>query len=236
MITRAYSFDELKLSNSYYGGKIRSYAEAYGFGYDFCRFYRSNSGSILINNSNGVFDGEFLSDEELNCFIRFSGIATIEAAFDFDIEGFVRTERFFLTAPVTESFSYREEDLSVNCRLGEVYEILESSFGKIDRDIWYADMSHRIRHGVSRLFLYKSCAVGSVDFEYGDMGYISDIAVSPDARGQGIAGELLKIIQVFLFTRNITGGLYAYNDMLPFYLHNGYKISGSGSYYTLKGI
>lgn len=236
MITRAYSFEELKLSRSYYGGKIRSYAEAYGFGYDFCRFYRSDRGSILINNANGVFDGDFLPDEELLCFIRFSGITSFEAAFDFDIEGFDRTERFFLTAPVTESFSYREEDLSVNCRLGEVYEILESSFGKMERDIWYADMSHRIRHGVSRLFLYKNCAAGAVDFEYGDMGYISDIAVSPESRGQGIAGELLKIIQVYLFTRNITGGLYAYNDMLPFYLHNGYKVTGSGSYYTLKGI
>lgn len=236
MITRAYSLEELKLSDSYYGGKIRSYAEAYGFGYDFCRFYRSDRGSILINNANGVFDGEFLHDEELDCFIRFSGITSFEAAFDYDIEGFDRTERFFLTAPVTESFSYREEDLSVNCRLGEVYEILESSFGKMERDIWYADMSHRIRHGVSRLFLYKSCAAGAVDFENGDMGYISEIAVSPESRGQGAAGELLKIIQLYLFTRNITGGLYAYNDMLPFYLHNGYKITGSGSYYTLKGI
>ncbi|MGN1416525.1 MAG: GNAT family N-acetyltransferase, partial [Oscillospiraceae bacterium] len=225
MITRAYSFDELKLSDSYYGGKICSYAKAYGFGYDFCRFYRSDSGSILINNSNGVFDGAFSLDEELICFIRFSGITTIESAFDFDIECFDRTERYFLTAPVTESFYYREEDLSMDCRLGEVYEILKRSFGNIGRDIWYADMSHRIRHGVSRLFLYKGCAVGSVDFEYGDIGCISDIAVSPESRGQGIAGELLRIIQGYLFTRNITGGLYAYNDMLPFYLHNGYEVT-----------
>ncbi|MGN0696525.1 MAG: GNAT family N-acetyltransferase [Oscillospiraceae bacterium] len=236
MITRAYSFDELKLSDSYYGGKIRSYAEAYGFGYDFCRFYRADGGSILINNSNGVFDGDFLPDEELDCFIRFSGITSFEAEFDIDIEDFDRMERYFLTAPAAESFSYNEKDLSVNCRLGEVYEILEKSFGKMERDIWYADMSHRIRHGVSRLFLYKNSAVGSVDFEYGDMGYISDIAVSPEARGQGLAGELLGIIHAYLFTRNITGGLYAYNDMLPFYLHNGYKVTGSGSYYTLKGI
>lgn len=236
MITRAYSFEELKLSDSYYGGKIRSYAKAYGFGYDFCRAYCSDRGSILVNNSNGVFDGEFLPDEELLCFIRFSGITTIEAAFDFDIEGFELTERYFLTAPVTESFSYRSEDLSVDCRLGEVYDILARSFGKIDREIWYADMSHRIRHGVSRLFLYKDCAAGSVDFEYGSTGYISDIAVAPEMRGRGYAGELLKIIQAYLFTRNITGGLYAYNDMLPFYLHNGYKLTVSGSYYTLKGI
>lgn len=236
MITRAYSFDELKLSDSYYGGKIRSYAEAYGFGYDFCRLYRSDCGSILINNSNGVFDGDFSHDEELDCFIRFSGITSFEAAFEHDIDGFERTERKLLSAPVTESFSYREEDLSVDCRLGEAYDILERSFGRMDRDLWYADMSHRIRHGVSRLFLYKDCAVGTVDFEYGNVGYISEIAVAPEFRGRGIAGELLRIIQAYLFTRNITGELYAYNDLLPFYIRCGYKQIGKGSYYTLKGI
>lgn len=46
-----------------------SYLNAYGTGYDFCRFYKSGNGVILVINSTMLIYGEDFDQDEINSFV-----------------------------------------------------------------------------------------------------------------------------------------------------------------------
>lgn len=235
MIKRIYEFDERFSPDGYYRGKVNAAAAAYGFSYDFCRFYSYGGGYILIYNSSCVMTGNFKKGE-LSEFLDFCGAYSLECPGGDAPAGFKPYKRTRLSCPVSE-YEYDEKLLRVDSGFEDIYNILLSSFGeKIDHDLWYADISHRVRHGVSSTFLYKNCAAGRIDFIGGSCGYFSDIAVSPDHRRKGIGEELLKIMGAYLFRKGLCGELYAYNDVLPFYLRRGFKTLGSDVYYRRKEI
>lgn len=234
MISRIYGFDGEHSLNGCYGGKIKAAAEGYGFSYDFCRFYSCEAGYILIYNSSCVMTGEFTKGE-LSEFLDFCGVYSLECPHGDVPEGFQAYDRTMLSLTV-KPYEYNENELTVNGGFGRICEIVQSSFGNIDRSLWYADISHRVRHGISTTFLYKDCAAGRIDFINDGCGYISDIAVAPESRNKGIGGQLLKIIGDELFRRGLCGRLYAYNDMLPFYLHRGFRAEGGDVYYLRKDI
>lgn len=234
VIRRIYRFDGEHSLDGYYGGKIKAAAESYGFSYDFCRFYSYDGGYILIYNSSSIMTGIF-KNGELSEFLDFCGAYSLECPKGDAPEGFEAYPRTMLTFPVMP-YEYEKNELTVNSGFGRIYEITQSSFGDIDRDLWYADISHRVRHGISTTFLYKNCASGRIDFVSENCGYIADIAVSPESRHKGTGGELLKVIGNHLFRMGLCGKLYAYNDVLPFYLHGGACVESSDVYYRRKEI
>ncbi|MGN1102624.1 MAG: hypothetical protein ACI4RG_10565, partial [Huintestinicola sp.] len=149
---------ELVLDKSYYSGRINAACKAYGTGYDFCRLYRFDKGSALIYNSSAVISGECEDTDELQSFIMINSPDTIECPPDLSdkliLKNYEKKHRtLFERRDIQQS-----ENSSEAATLMKMYEIVKASFGETEFDMWYADMSHRIRHGVSKAYMYKNAA------------------------------------------------------------------------------
>ena len=57
--------------------KIRSLYNAYGAGYDFCRFYRAESCFISVLDNSAVVCGECVDTEELRGFLLMCGVSDV---------------------------------------------------------------------------------------------------------------------------------------------------------------
>lgn len=102
-----------------------------------------------------------------------------------------------------------------------LWQIVSRSFEGIT-DLWYTDISHRIRHGVSRGYLYDNKAVLTVDFTYGGTAYISSVAVLPGERGQGLGRRLLYSVSRELLKENKTGVVWADESTADYYRKLGF--------------
>ncbi|MBQ8569471.1 MAG: GNAT family N-acetyltransferase [Oscillospiraceae bacterium] len=241
MIERIYNTPEISFSKSYYGRKIRSYAESYGYAYDFCRIYRlDDSGYILLNNSNCVIDGTPDDNEELEFFIRMHSPMGIEldrqALEKFAPEGYERQERFMIAMNKCCCKDNSSEDIVTNRGFEQIYRILSASFGETDHDLWYVDISHRVRHNTAMTLLYKNAAAAVIEFKDNDYAYISQVATLPEKRGQGLCRHLLGYISEYLLCQGITGHMLAYHDKALFYTHLGFEHINAEDdiYFTVK--
>lgn len=185
-----------ELSDSHYGRKIRSYFDAYGLGHDFCRFYRGSgesSGIVLIFNSSAVFDGDF-SDDDISAFLGFTCPENVEMPPSMS----VKSTDYHGVPRVLFEFSCPEdraaEEFDENAPLDAHYRLIKSGFPETEYEMWLVDMSHRIRHNVSKIFMFMENASATMQFSYGDYAFFSNIVTSPEARGQGLARRMLYSI------------------------------------------
>ncbi|MDY3791843.1 MAG: GNAT family N-acetyltransferase [Oscillospiraceae bacterium] len=214
---------ELVLDKSYYSGRIEAACRAYGTSYDFCRLYSFDKGSALIYNSSAVISGECDDTAELQSFIMLNSPETVECppqtAEKLTLLGYEKKHRTLFerkAAPPTEN-------APETATIMKMYEIVKASFGETELDMWYADMSHRIRHGVSKAYMYKNAACACVDFIYEGAAYISQVAVMPDQRGNGYGREMLEIISGELYKTGTVPRLWAYDDVMGFYRTIGFS-------------
>lgn len=211
MIKRIFDTD-IKLSESYYGYKIRSLLDAYGTSYDFCKLYTNEEGgTILTYNSTLIADGE-LDESELDGFIEMLCPVTVEAPADICLDlsdEYVRTERSLFKAP-KGSFCSEEIDVKHNAFIADCFPIISEAFGITEFDEWYVDISHKIRHSVSDIYLYKTTTVTKA-FDINGYVFLSHIATASADRGQGNAARLIKWLcekyekeckEVYLYSKN----------------------------------
>lgn len=210
MIKRIYDTD-IRLSESYYGYKIRSLLDAYGTGYDFCKLYTNTfGGTILTYNSTMIVDGSF-DENELRGFIQILCPVTVEIPAENTLilnDEYVKTERTLFKA--SENLSCVDNiDVKHNDFIADSFPIISESFGINEFDEWYVDISHRIRHGVSDIFLYKTTTATKA-FDVNGFVFLSHIATKSEDRGQGNASQLIKWIcdkyqkeckEIFLYSK-----------------------------------
>lgn len=192
MIKRIFDTD-IKLSESYYGYKIRSLLDAYGTSFDFCKLYTNEEGgTILTYNSTLIADGSF-DESELDGFIEMLCPVTVEVPADIHLnlnDEYVRTERSLFKAP--KGLSCGEEiDVKHNAFIVDCFPIISEAFGINEFDEWYVDISHKIRHDVSDIYLYKSTTATKA-FDINGFVFLSHIATASADRGQGNAARLIK--------------------------------------------
>lgn len=215
---------DVKLSESYYGYKIRSYLNAYGTEYDFCKlFANENGGVVLVYNSTLVADGSF-DESELAGFIQMLKPITVEVpdyiSLELD-EQYSRTERTLFKAPDDICCS-EKIDVKRNAFIADCFSILSEAFGITEFDEWYVDISHRIRHGVSDIYLYKTTTVTKA-FDINGFVFLSHIATAKSDRGQGTAGKLLKRLCESLKKDCKDVYLYSKEERYTFYLSLGFE-------------
>lgn len=222
------------LHNDYYGRKILSYYNAYGLKYDFCRFYQITdigmSGFIVKFNAVMIISSQGkLPVNELIHFIQMNSPFRVEAPWNVmcslcDIEGYEMLGRtkFEFTEHMPECFD--EQKLEVSPRLDDIYEILHEGFPTlIEHGLWVTEHSHKIRHGLSKIFLYNDCTTATVIYDIDDHVLIGQVATKIEARGKGYARELLYWIGHTLRQRGKTVSLFALDYRASFYREIGFR-------------
>ena len=223
MIKQVFSADNVCFGRNIIGGKIASAVTAYGTGYDFCRLYYADSGGyILAYNGSMLCDGVF-DDNELSEFAGMLNADNIEMSSDNTLHigcEYKKVGRTLFELIPKENDIERGR-VKQNTLLHECFEIISAGFGITDYDPWYVDISHRIRHGVSDIFLYNSTTVTKV-FDYNGMVFLSHIATAPQARGKGTARSLLYYLCGELSRGGKKVYLYARDERRSFYEDAGF--------------
>lgn len=222
MIKRIYDGVPERLTDSYYGKKILAAYLAYGGKYEFCRFYAcddgNNSGTIHIYNSAMVIDG-ICSSEDINFFVEMIRPFSIEASGKTPLhlpDGYIPKHRtLFMGIPDKTGISSSEIDL--NSSFEACYGILSESFENFGSfDEWYVDISHRIRHGVSGIYLWKS-TVAIKNFDIDGFAFVSGICTAAKERGKGDAGKFLKYLASEFEKKEKKMFLFALDNRKTFY-------------------
>jgi len=223
-----------ELHDDYYGRKILSYYNAYGLDYDFCRFYEitgenDQHGYIVhFNSIMIVCTATALPCSELIHFIEMHRPFRTEAPWHIlknltDISGYKMLERtkFEFTDHMPDNFD--ESKLEFEPKLDDIYEILHEGFPTlIEHGLWVTEHSHKIRRGLSKIYLYKNCTTATVIYDVDDHVLIGQVATRAAARGKGYARQLLYWIGHTLSQQGKTVSLFALDYRASFYKEIGF--------------
>ena len=117
----------------------------------------------------------------------------------------------------------------------ECYEILKESFDSFGSfDEWYVDISHRIRHGVSGLYLYEKTTVTKY-FDIDGFVFVSGIATAASERGKGTARRVLRCLAEEFRTEGKRMYLFALDHRKSFYEAIGFLPVGGDILFEMKG-
>jgi hypothetical protein len=222
------------LQQSWRGKKLLAYFKAYGGDYDFCQFFRLQYETavgwmFLLNATLVVCSNTELPTEELMDFIRMHRPFRVEcpqnilpklAALD-NYQTLRRTLFALCPHPVSETFC--EEDVEMNPKLSDVYDILQEGFPNLlDYPLWLTDTSHRCRHGISHVMTYKGSTTVTLVFDQENCVLVGQVATRVANRGSGYARDFLKWLSAWLDGLGKTAVLYALDVRRSFYQEIGF--------------
>lgn len=228
--------DELELIQleyyDIYEAKIKTLHTAYGMNYPFCRFFRQDDSLIIsqLDRDFVVAQYSHFGAAELAEFLRanratgvFLSAETLDALLPY-----IRGEYLFNNLM---EFSVQPETghnalLDPLPKLDEVYNILCTSF-TLNYETWLTDVSHRVRHDISRVYLYDGKTTATVLYDEDDIVFITQVATSPHSRGQGLAKTMLHEIAAAYPGKSVR--LVCRDAMLGFYENAGFTRIGSAA-------
>ena len=133
-----------------------------------------------------------------------------------------------------------ESEISVGAEsddftLEELYALLKSGEdGEIElpeHDAWYADMSHRIRHGGAEVFAVREgntlAAAAVSPFVSEGLALISGVAVDPLCRRKGLGKNAVAGLAVRLKLSDRQVFVISEEKLIPFYKSAGFCVCGS---------
>lgn len=131
----------------------------------------------------------------------------------------------FVRKPETEI----SDNIDFTPTIREIYSVLERCRGEgfeiPDFDSFYPDMSHRVRHNLSRILAYRldgqaiACCMTSA--ETNNCAIISGVACLPEYRGKGYASRLIAKIAESLGKRDIF--VFCREELVGFYSRLGFS-------------
>lgn len=221
MTERIYTAEQLSAlpAHGVEAQKIRALFNAYGGSYDFCRFFR-HGGTYLacLDGSFVVCDQPGADFEELAQFLGMHGFTDI-----FCSGSAGEALKLLINADFTpvHLMRYTGEKcgrLPVELSPSQVWDIIGSRFD-IPFEPWYLDMSHRVRHGVSRCYSDGRAAL-VVQHEINGEALISQVSVRRECERQGYARALVKLVSAA-----ISGEVQVIceDDLRGFYTHCGFE-------------
>lgn len=121
------------------------------------------------------------------------------------------------------------DNIDFNPTIREIYSVLERCRGEgfeiPDFDSFYPDMSHRVRHNLSRVLAYRlegqaiACCMTSAETD--NCAIISGVACLPEYRGKGYASKLVAKIAETLGDRDIF--VFCREELVGFYSRLGFS-------------
>lgn len=176
-------------------GKAAALFRAYGGNTDFCRFYRQDDALLIAS-----LDSDYVicniggepDFDELAAFVRINGFNSLlaEESVCGGLEKRLEAE-FAHEALMEYHGGHIPAPTEKNPPLDSVYAILNVSFGDIPYEPWLLDTSHRIRHGVSDVYVLGKSTC-TVLFDHGGYAFVTQVATAPEERGKGSAKRLLQ--------------------------------------------
>lgn len=223
------------LVRTYYGRKLTAYLEAYGTQYDFCRFYQlvyddAVKGYMFqINATLVVCAEEEIPTDELEQYILMNLPFRVEAPSFIlknieHLDGYHKLKRtkFEFSEHIPENFC--EDELEDNPKLDDAYDIITEGFPNMKNyGMWITENSHRIRRGISRIYLYKKCTTATVIYDIDGHVLIGQVATRESARGNGYARELLYWLGHKLRMQGKKISLFALDYRESFYREIGFN-------------
>lgn len=233
-ITDKNLLDIRELHETYYGRKILSYFISYGSGYDFCRFFEviheENTAYIVQFNSVMIIASSTkLESEELITFINMNRPFRVEAPWIVleglcSIPGYKMLKRTKFEFTDHRPSNFDESRLTEEPSLDEIYEILHEGFPTlVEHGLWITEHSHKIRHGLSKIYLYNHCTTATVIYDVDYHVLIGQVATRASARGKGYARELLYWIGHTLSLSGKKVSLFALDYRESFYEEIGFR-------------
>ena len=222
MIKRAVSSTELDIlpEKGIEAQKIRALLNAYGVNYEFCRFFISENTAIAMLYGDCIICEFGKTDiEELCEFLGFNGFTEIFCSISLGeaIQKYlkVKTEQVNL---MRFKGSPTPRKLTELCP-ENAYNIIKTCFD-IDFETWYPDMSHFVRHGVSKLYGLDGSAL-AVQFDINGEALLSQISTLPEKRGQGCASSLISAVcaampysEIYVLCEDKLKGFYEKNGFV----------------------
>lgn len=194
------------LEQSWRGRQMLAYQQAYGGGYDFCRFFRATdcggTGWLFLFNATLLICAEgSVPEEEIRTFAEMHLPFRIECPAELlpvlgQIPNYQKLHRAtFQLTPSAPSPAFCPDEVNESPRLQNVYEILQEGFPNLlEYSLWLTDVSHRCRHGMSKVLTYKNSSTLSLVYDWKGNVLVGQVATKLAQRGSGYARDFLRWI------------------------------------------
>lgn len=216
--------------------KIASNLQAYD-GYDFHHLYAGPGILIgryyndLVIRTKGVISDE--AAEELSLFLRVCGFKSALCGNEIGMRlanlGWDKTEENVLLKFAGALIPENEklipfEDIAVNPPLDEVFPVIKDGFPDVEYDGWYTDMSHRVRHGIAKVYLYNGATVTAAADMNGAV-YLTLLASAKAVRGTGAAKNMLRSLGAQLEKQGKEACILCREELVTFYENAGFYVT-----------
>lgn len=222
-----------------FGLRIISAYNSYGTSFPFCEFWLKsdeNGASAAVMRLDGHITvcGVSTDTDELAAFLQAVGGSDIFAPDVLALPApFVRRESGAVMRFEPHGISPCSAALDFSPRLEDVYRILLKS-GQLEalgeHDAWYADASHRIRHGCARAaVLYENALPAACVMavaESSSAALLGGVAVLPEYRGWGLGRRAVSAFCKMLQNENKNICLCCESSLMGFYEPLGFVLNG----------
>lgn len=222
------------LSDSHYRKNIVFLFECYGISCDFCEFYKTeNAVFCIFEKKSALISGCPQDLEETAVFLN--SVRHINCEYTTAtkllpyLKDFKNIPAYFEIAEITAK---KSEDLTDECDLKQAYEIVVSGFGDTDFSLWYTDTSHKIRHNLSKCYIYKNAAFVNASFFGDDKVFLSQVSTLKTERHKGYATKMLH--EVTGLFKGKTVYLIAEENRVSFYKSAGFITAAPAGRLTRK--
>jgi GNAT superfamily N-acetyltransferase len=225
-----------------YTEKVRSLADAYGCGYDFCNFYKQTGGTVVADYYGsavaakcGIRPGDRLAElmEFLMCgkFRKVLMPSDVFEAARIDANHEEKTLMTY-TGGIKNTDDIAKLVISPESSLVEISEIVTDGFD-IDINKWYTDISHNLRHGISQAYVLEDSACAVKMFSSSGITYLSYISTRKEQRGKGYASRLVGAICSDEAAKGNTVQLFCGDQLVKFYESVGFVTLGKAVELTI---
>ncbi len=226
--------------------KIRHLMKAYGITSPYCDFYVIEQDTPI-----GIFcklENEILANlysqnavDDLHDFVNFAGATNIMLTCEFENPDFLvfSGEHEVVQGTIfNRKYCFCDQTGDCEIKIDNFINLVADGFddyekAKTDNEFYqkfYCDISHKIRHGIAKIYGEKDkwCVLRSIGD--GDFDILSHIAVSPKLRGQNIGTIAVNKVSdiakkdIVIYSRNSGTDI--------FYQKNGFN--KSGNWYIIK--
>ncbi len=173
--------------------RIKALFKAYGVGRNFISFFADEAGDILICAQDN-FAVVYIKDEsyidEVSEFLALT-VNSVLSEFPLNLNGY--TVEIGNTYALNKWEDVCLPDVSNEIQIG--YELLSKVFthsiNSTTYKRWYTDLSHRIRHDMSRIYTYQGVCSATAYLNDNGTIMIAQLATIEQERGKGLARQML---------------------------------------------